>query len=73
MRFIQANRVATRWNKLHGVGTPVIYESVKGDQRTRRQTKTIGEAFVADSGTAVIFVEGVRGYVALSHIIEITE
>lgn len=56
------------WNKQHPVGTNVIYESIKDDPTTRRATKTSSQAFVADSGTAVIFLEGQSGYVALDHV-----
>lgn len=67
----RAQRAILAWNDHHRFwGTPVIYESIKGDSSTRRQTKATSAAFVADSGIAVIFVEGVSGYVALDHITE---
>jgi|GEM_PF-1534207 hypothetical protein len=56
------------WNKTHAVGTYVIYESIKDDPTTRRAARTRSVAFLADSGTAVIFLEGQSGYVALDHV-----
>jgi hypothetical protein len=57
-----------KWNDRHKIGTPVIYESIKDDPSTQRRTNTASAAFVAESGIAVIFLKGVSGYVALSHV-----
>ncbi len=56
------------WNVRYCVGAIVTYESIKGDPKTARMTNTRSEAFVADSGVAVIFIDGQAGYVALDHI-----
>lgn len=61
-------KAVDEWNRLHPVGIDVIYESIKDDPTTRRAAKTRSEAFLADSGTAVIFLEGPGGYVALDHV-----
>ncbi len=60
------------WNHKHPIGTPVLYRSVTGYKagETLRwpppmETKTRSEAYVLSGHTAVVFVEGVAGCVAL--------
>jgi len=62
---IHAKALCFDWNEKHKAGTTVSYESVLGRGETHR-TKTNGEAFVS-SCAAVIFIEGVSGYVSLEH------
>ena len=54
------------WNLKYPVGTPVFYQRVKGGQKY--PSKTESAAYISDSGTPVIFLEGVSGYYALSHV-----
>ena len=54
------------WNLKYPVGTPVLYQRVKGGQRY--PSKTESAAYISDSGTPVIFLECVSGYYALSHV-----
>lgn len=61
----QAKANCFDWNAKHPAGTPVSYEEIFGRGETHR-TKTSGEAFVS-SGEAVVFIEGVSGYVSLEH------
>lgn len=53
------------WNNAHKAGTTVSYEALLGRGETHR-TKTRGEAFVS-SCEAVVFIDGVSGYVSLEH------
>jgi hypothetical protein len=50
------------WNLKHPVGTPV---TLRKDSGETVQTKTRYAAYVADSGHAVCFFEGVSGYYLL--------
>lgn len=52
------------WNHEHPVGTPVLYHPIIG-RKEGRETRTRGEAYVLGDHTAVVFVEGVSGCVAL--------
>jgi hypothetical protein len=52
------------WNHEHPVGTAVVYHPVIGEP-AGRETKTRSEAYVLGDHTAVVFVEGVAGCVAL--------
>lgn len=48
------------------VGTEVTYWPVR--HRNGKRTKTRSKAFVSNSGSPVVFVEGVAGYVSIEHI-----
>jgi len=71
MLTIQQRRARARikadgFNADYSVGTLVRYRSVLGNSAFR-ETKTRSEAFVAASGDVGIFLEGISGFVALSH------
>lgn len=55
------------FNEKHPAGTPVRYISDFADPRPR-VTKTRSSAQILASGHAVVWVEGVAGCVALSHV-----
>lgn len=62
---------ADAWNATHPVGTPVRYWNFPGDEP--REAKTKSAAWVPDHGEgrfgqAVIWLEGVTGWWALSHV-----
>jgi hypothetical protein len=52
------------WNKAHPVGTEVEFHPIIG-KPDHRVTRTRTEAYVMSAHTAVVFVEGVAGCVAL--------
>lgn len=52
------------WNHKHPIGTPVTYHPVIGE-KAGKETVTTGAAYVLGGHTAVVFVEGVSGCVAL--------
>lgn len=54
------------WNLKFPIGTPVLYQKIKGGQQY--QSTTDSEAFVSASGEPVIMLAGVSGYYALSHV-----
>ena len=56
------------WNAAHPVGTEVIYHPVIGEDRNTRQTRTTTLASILSGHTAILFVEGVRGCVALDAV-----
>jgi hypothetical protein len=55
------------WNSGHPVGTEVEYHPIIGEE-AHRVTKTRSEAYVMSGHTAVIFVEGHSGCVALEAV-----
>ncbi|MCK2122087.1 hypothetical protein [Pseudomonas sp. PNPG3] len=60
------------WNKANPVGTLVSFEEIRGCGETFRG-KTASEADVAGGHTAIIFLEGKRGYVSLDHCTPVAE
>lgn len=56
-----------RFNERFHVGTPVKYHPVIGEV-PGRETRTVGPAQVLSGHTAVIWLEGVRGCVALDAV-----
>lgn len=68
---INAKAQCFDWNGKHPAGTLVSYESIIGRGETRR-AKTSGEAFVS-SCEAVIYIEGVSGYVSIEHCTAVAE
>jgi hypothetical protein len=48
------------------IGTEVVYWPTL--HRAGKRTKTRSAAFLSNSGTPVIFVEGVSGYVHVEHV-----
>lgn len=60
-------RAVAAWNKKHAVGTNVAYWSMlkrgepTGIARTRSEASLVG-------GAACVFLEGVAGCIALSHV-----
>lgn len=67
----QAKAACFDWNNKYPDGATVSYESVLGRGETHR-CKTNGKAFVS-SCEAVIFIEGVSGYVSLEHCTAVAE
>jgi hypothetical protein len=69
----EARRVAAleceNWNLKHPVGTPVTLQKDGGEAL---ETKTRSAAYVADSGYAVCFFEGVSGYYLLNRATAVT-
>lgn len=62
-------RIADDFNRAHPVGSQCWYWSSLPVGPVR-ETRVRGEAFVADSGDCVCFVEGVSGYVSIWHVTE---
>lgn len=67
----QAKAACFDWNNKHPDGALVSYESIIGRGETHR-AKTNGAAFVS-SCEAVIFIDGVSGYVSLEHCTAVAE
>ena len=55
------------WNRAWPVGTRVVYHSVIGEAKGIH-TRTRSQAYVLSGHTAVVFVEGVAGCVALDAV-----
>jgi hypothetical protein len=64
MTLRQLDQQIERWNNRYPVGTEVIYHPVIGEKEGHR-TRTLTLASLLSGHTAVVFVEGVRGCVAL--------
>lgn len=66
----EAKRAISEWNRKMPVGSPVRYFPTLGGSEYR-DTTTRSEAALAhpDSKVAVIFVDGIAGYVALAHVV----
>lgn len=63
----QAETAARHFNESHPVGGLVRYwKGLRQGDGTVGKTRS--EAYVTDSGDAVVFIEGVSGYVALTHV-----
>lgn len=60
----QLEETCDRWNQRYPVGTPVVYHPVLGE-RAGHETKTTSPASILSGHSAVLFVEGVSGCVAL--------
>jgi len=54
------------WNLKYPEGIDVLYSPGPGGQKY--STKTRSAAFISNSGEPVVFLEGVSGYCALSHV-----
>lgn len=63
---MKPEKAVERWNRKYPIGTNVRFYSVKGG-RTFKDTKTTTAAYVLSGHTAVVFVEGVTGCVALDN------
>lgn len=61
----ESTEQAENWNRDHSVGTDVDVTLDNGEILT---TRTRSEAWVLDSGDAVILVEGIRGGYLLSRV-----
>lgn len=59
-------RQCAKWNAAHPIGTTVKYFPVTGNPKFAI-TKTKSNAYVLSGHTAVLFVEGVSGCVALDN------
>jgi hypothetical protein len=62
MKQTKAALLVENWNLKHPVGTRVALHK---DSGAILDTKTRSEAYIADSGHAVCFFEGVSGYYLL--------
>jgi len=54
------------WNELHGIGTLIAYEEIRGEGETHRG-KSTADAQLLEGHSAVIWLEGKRGCVSLDH------
>lgn len=63
----QVQREVDDFNKRHPIGTPVQYWPVIGGKDSMRST-TRSEAQVLGGHTAVVWINGKAGCVALSHV-----
>ena len=61
-----AEKAVAAWNAKHGVGTVVAYWSLPTDEARIAKTRT--EAQLLSGHTAVVWLEGVSGCWALSHV-----
>lgn len=68
-------RLADEFNEKHPIGTSVVYHPFMDSdgllmERRKSKATTKSEAFLPDSGIpAVIFLNGVSGYVSLRHVV----
>lgn len=53
------------WNLKHAIGSPVV---VTLDSGEKRETVTISEAYILGGHSAVISLDGVRGYYLLDRV-----
>jgi hypothetical protein len=60
----QLQAVCDQWNKAHPVGTEVYFYPIIGGSAMRAR-KTRSEAYVLSGHTAVVFLDGESGCVAL--------
>ncbi len=63
----RAEKAARSFNAMHPLGTKVRYWRGKREG-LGSEGITRSEAYVTDSGEAVLFIEGCSGFIALSHI-----
>ncbi|MGK4660997.1 hypothetical protein, partial [Pseudomonas aeruginosa] len=63
---VQLQAQCDAWNKLHGIGTLIAYEDIRGEGETHRGKSTT-EAQVLGGHSAVIWLEGKSGCVSLDH------
>lgn len=61
-----------KWNTLHPIGSPVEYHPVICEP-AHHVTRTRSEAYVLGGYTAVLFVDGVSGCVALDACVPIAK
>jgi len=64
---VELERQCMNWNGIYPVGTEVEYHPVIGEPKCKI-TRTRSGAYVLSCHTAVIFVEGVSGCVALEAV-----
>jgi len=67
----QAERMVRKWNRAWPPGTAVLFWNRFGDPPI--ETTTRSEAFVAESGVPVVFVQRQTGYVSLFHVLPASE
>lgn len=65
-------RLCMNWNGTYPIGTEVEYHSVIGEA-AHKITRTRSAAYVLSGHTAVLFVEGVSGCVALDAVDPVTK
>lgn len=65
MTYTDPAHQARRWNERYQPGQPVLYYPSGAPDPKPRETKTTTSAYVLSGHTAVCFVAGVRGCVAL--------
>lgn len=56
------------WNQGHHIGSPVVYWSGIRTDDGGVESKTRSEAWTTPSGDLVVMVDGLSGYVAVSHV-----
>jgi len=56
-----------QFNKAFPIGSEVKYFSIKGLGKGK-DTAITSQAWIADSGDAVVKIKGVSGYVSIDHI-----
>jgi hypothetical protein len=66
-RTRRAQRQVDEWNEKYPVGTPVEFWTGAREGQGK-QSRTRSQAEVLSGHTAVVWIEGVRGCVALSHV-----
>lgn len=62
----QLQTQCNQWNAANPPGTLVSFEEIRGDGETFRG-RTSGEAQVTGGHTAIVFLDGKSGFVALDH------
>lgn len=68
-QLAKAARAAVQFNKQHPVGTRVRYwKGPRQDHPPCGETTTASEASVLGGHTAVIWLDGVSGCIALTHV-----
>ena len=69
-KLLALNRTLVEtWNQSYPVGTPVtVFRTTRRDE-IRAETVTCSEAWIADSGVAVILLEGISGYWMLECVV----
>ncbi len=69
--YFRNKQAVDSWNDAYAPKTEVDYFSyiIDDDRRAKPERyRTKGKAFLSNAGTAVVFLEGYSGFVALSHV-----
>ena len=68
-RILRDTQAVEDWNRAHPVGTPVLVHSVLPPRGPGRETRTRSAAVMSESGHAVVWLEGIAGCYALTHVV----